>query len=99
MPCYWLRRVQGGIQFHSGLPVGADLRYLGPANQRRGRYVCMLAIAVLLPRAPGPCAPISQALIELQDVRYPVSVCVALRAVSVTIDESGKGEVRACVDV
>ncbi|GFR46702.1 hypothetical protein Agub_g8321 [Astrephomene gubernaculifera] len=28
---------QGGITFHEGRPVGADLHYEGPANQRRGR--------------------------------------------------------------
>ena len=29
--------VQAGIMFHNGMPCGADLRYLGPGNQRRGR--------------------------------------------------------------
>lgn len=27
----------GGIQMHDGQPIGADLKYVGAANQRRGR--------------------------------------------------------------
>eukprot|EP00955_Chlamydomonas_euryale_P082025 363662-Chlamydomonas_euryale.AAC.25 len=27
----------GGLIFHEGKPAGADLKYLGPGNQRRGR--------------------------------------------------------------
>ena len=28
---------QGGIQMHDGHPIGADLKFVGAANQRRGR--------------------------------------------------------------
>ncbi len=28
---------QGGLMFHQGRPCGADLKYIGPGNQRRGR--------------------------------------------------------------
>jgi hypothetical protein len=28
---------QNGLMFHEGRPCGADLKYIGPGNQRRGR--------------------------------------------------------------